>query len=241
MTDNRARSEILARVRRAGAGRAPDEIARELAGLDTGPPPRTVSDDPATAFLYQVLRNGGSAALGGNRSQVVQAVGRYLREQFRSSRLVASNDTRLAAMPWRDAGLLPRFGGARDGDDAAVSYARLGVAETGAVVTYTGRDNPGCHNLLPQAHIVLLDIDDLYATLEQAWNRIRGDMNQRGRPRGVNFIAGPSSTADVEAKLVLGAHGPRLWHVVLVGDVPEENLDRARSLAAGPGGNQSGV
>lgn len=239
MTGERARNEIFARVRRAGAGRSPAEIARELEGIDTGPPPRPASANLAEAFLARVLRNGGSVDLGGNRSGAVEAVAGYLRAQFRSGRLVASNDARLAALPWREAGLLPRFGGARDGDLAAISYARLGVAETGSVVTFTGRDNPGSHHLLPEAHIVLVDLADLVASLEQAWGRIREEMAARGRPRGIHFIAGPSSTADVEAQLVLGAHGPRRWHVVLVGDVPRDSLERARSLA--DPANQSGV
>ena len=41
-----------------------------------------------------------------------------------------------------------------------------------------------------------------------------------GRPRAVNFISGPSRTADIEQTLVLGAHGPYRVHIVLVGDPP---------------------
>jgi L-lactate dehydrogenase complex protein LldG len=233
MAENPARSEVLARVRRGCAGRPPAEIALQRARLASGPPPALESSDPATTFLVRALRNGGSVDLAGDRSAVVAAISRYLREHFRSNRLVATNEPRLAALPWREAGVLPRFGSARDGDDAAISYARLGVAETGAVVTYTGRGNPAAHNLLAEAHIVLLDSADLYLTLEQAWARIRADQEHLGRPRGVNFIAGPSSTADVEAQLVLGAHGPRAWHVILVGAVPPQTLEEARALAAG--------
>ena len=36
-------------------------------------------------------------------------------------------------------------------------------------------------------------------------------------PRTVNFISGPSRTADIAGTLVTGAHGPRRLCVVLVG------------------------
>lgn len=235
MTEDRARTEILARVRRASQGRPAAEIARELAALETGPPPLPDSPDIATAFLARVLRNGGSVDLARDRLEAVQAVARFLRERFYNNRLVAGNDARLAALPWQEAGVLPRYGGARDGDTTAISYARLGVAETGAVATLTGRANPAAHNLLAEAHLVLVDVGDLCDTLEEAWARLREAMMAGKRPRGVNFIAGPSSTADVEASLVRGAHGPRQWHVILVGDVPPENLSAARALAGRDG------
>jgi len=41
----------------------------------------------------------------------------------------------------------------------------------------------------------------------------------RARCRGtVNLITGPSRSADIEQTLILGAHGPRRLHVIVVGD-----------------------
>jgi L-lactate dehydrogenase complex protein LldG len=37
-------------------------------------------------------------------------------------------------------------------------------------------------------------------------------------PRTVNFITGPSRTADIEQKIEMGAHGPRRQHIVIVED-----------------------
>jgi L-lactate dehydrogenase complex protein LldG len=36
-------------------------------------------------------------------------------------------------------------------------------------------------------------------------------------PRTVNCVTGPSRSADIEQTLVLGAHGPRALHVLIVG------------------------
>ena len=35
-------------------------------------------------------------------------------------------------------------------------------------------------------------------------------------PRAVNFITGPSRTGDIEQRIVLGAHGPRRLHILVV-------------------------
>jgi len=163
-----------------------------------------------TTFLRNVLQNQGTAACAPDRSAAVGEVGTYLYEHLRSQRLVAGHDPRLAAMPWRDAGVLPRFGALQPGaEEVALSWDRLGIAEMGAVVTFTGRANPAANNLLPEHHIVIVDTGDVVADTEEAWLRIGQFMAAEGRPRGINFIAGPSSTADIEGRLVYGAHGPR--------------------------------
>ena len=105
----------------------------------------------------------------------------------------------------------------------------MGIAETGSIVTYTGKSNPAANNLLVEDHIVLVDTATLVATLDDAWTQINKDQQESGRPRGINFISGPSSTADIEAQLVKGAHGPRSWHVILLGEIPEDALSNARN------------
>jgi L-lactate dehydrogenase complex protein LldG len=34
----------------------------------------------------------------------------------------------------------------------------------------------------------------------------------------VNLITGPSRSADIEQTLLLGAHGPRTLHIIIVGE-----------------------
>ena len=223
------RAALFARLReRSPAPAEPAEIARALATIGYATAARMPHADLHTAFIANVLANKGTLELALDRGAAVRAIGRYLYNRFRTHKLVAGNDPRLAAMPWRDGGVLPRFGAAEPGDAAALSYARLGVAETGAIVTFTGRANPGRNNLLPEDHLVLVNREDVVATLEDAWAKIRIETGAGAWPRGIQFIAGPSSTADVEAQLVLGAHGPRRWHVILVGDTPAQDLEQAR-------------
>jgi L-lactate dehydrogenase complex protein LldG len=226
---NSARSEIFARLRAATRRASAESIQQDYQDLGNAPTPTLSEPELHHLFLVNVLKNQGSVDCVNNRSEAVKAIGTYLYTHFRSHRLVAGNDPRLAAMPWRDAGVLPRFGNLETGEPVALSFARLGVAETGAVATWTGRANPAANNLLPEHHIVLVDSTDLVATMEGAWDRINQEFAKAGRPRGINFIAGPSSTADIEGQLVYGAHGPRRWHVILLGDIPRDALDQARA------------
>jgi L-lactate dehydrogenase complex protein LldG len=228
-----SRSRIFAKVRHSSRGASAEFIREELDSFGKAPSAELPATDTATAFLANVLRNQGTAACAANRTDAVREVGQYLYQHYRTHRLVAGSDPRLAAMPWRDAGVLPRFGAAEGNEPAALSYARLGVAETGAIVTFTGKANPAANNLLAEHHIVVVDCEDLVGDMEEAWVRIRREVDRDGRPRGINFIAGPSSTADIEGQLVYGAHGPRGWHVILLGHVPDSTLDDARELAAG--------
>ncbi len=231
-----ARPDILARVRHASRGVDGETVRTELATLGRSP----VADLPGAdlpgadlqrGFIANVLKNQGTVDTVRNRSEAVKAVAHYLYQHFRTHRIVAGNDPRLAAMPWRDGGVLPRFGAAEDGELASLSYARLGVGELGGIVTYTGKANPAANNLLAEHHIVLVNVEDLVPTIDAAWERIRSDAEREGRPRGINFIAGPSSTADIEGQLVYGVHGPRNWHLILLGEVEEAALEDARALA----------
>ncbi|MFL3655486.1 MAG: lactate utilization protein C [Halioglobus sp.] len=226
-----ARSEIFSRLRETGRGETAENIQRERLSLGSAPAPAPPAPEMCQAFILNVLKNQGSVDCASNRSEAVRAIAHYLYAHFHSYRLVAGNDPRLAAMPWRDAGVLPRFGSLQAGEPVALSFARLGVVETGAILTWTGKANPAANNFLPEHHIVLVDKNDLVPTMENAWEKIHHAVEKTGRPRGIHFIAGPSSTADIEGDLVYGAHGPQRWHVILLGDVPGDAQNVARDAS----------
>ncbi len=228
-----SRKKSLARIRGLSSGLDAQTIAQELARLGAAPVAQPLDPDPIVCFMANVLRNQGSLALAADRREVVKAIGKYLYRHLRNNRLVAGNDPHLAALPWREGGVLPRFGEIENGEKAALSYAHWGIAETGATVLGSGKHNPPANQLLPEHHIVLLEFEGIIPDLEAFW---RAEPLRRGeRPRGISFIAGPSSTGDIEAQLVYGAHGPKAWHVILLGKAPPGALERARQLAGVPG------
>ena len=80
----------------------------------------------------------------------------------------------------------------------------------------SGPDNPTTLNFLPDNHIVVLAAADIVGDYETAWDRLRAAFGKGRMPRLVNMITGPSRSGDIEQKLLLGAHGPRRLHVVIV-------------------------
>ena len=108
-----------------------------------------------------------------------------------------------------------RRGRAEDSDAAGITGAFVAIAETGTLMLISGADTPTRNNFLPDTHIVVLRASEVVASYEDGWDRLRA---AGAMPRTVNFITGPSRTGDIEQRMVLGAHGPRRLHIVLVDD-----------------------
>ncbi|MBV1706616.1 MAG: LUD domain-containing protein [Hyphomicrobiales bacterium] len=143
-------------------------------------------------------------------------VAAYLRARNLPASLRHGADSRLAAMPWQ-ATLLEVSDGPSRGDDInAVSYGFAGIAETGTMIMLSGPDNPTTLNFLPDNHIVVINAGDIVPDHEAVWERIRSKFGANQMPRTLNMITGPSRSGDIEQTMLLGAHGPRALHIILV-------------------------
>ena len=152
-----------------------------------------------------------------DRAAVPGAIAEYLRGANLPQQIRTGDDPRLAGLPWESVPHLDRTcGPSAGGDPVGVTYAFAGVAESGTLVMVSGADNPTTLNLLPDTHIVVLDAADIVDDYETVWQRLRDRYGKGVMPRTVNFITGPSRSADIEQTLFLGAHGPRALHVVVV-------------------------
>ena len=97
-----------------------------------------------------------------------------------------------------------------------VDYA---VAETGSVVVLPSRGLSRLVSLVPPVHVAIVRPQDVLETLEDVF-MLRRLANYRGNGdmgSYMNFITGPSRTADIEQTLVIGVHGPKEAHLVLLG------------------------
>lgn len=150
-------------------------------------------------------------------ADVPRAVAAYLRARNLPASVRMGADGRLAAMPWKSARALEVKTGPADPEDkAGVSHAFAGVAETGTIALPSGPENPTTVNFLPEHHIVVIDAKDIAGDLETVFSRVRQAFGKGRMPRTLNLITGPSRSADIEQTLLLGAHGPRALHLIVV-------------------------
>jgi L-lactate dehydrogenase complex protein LldG len=94
-----------------------------------------------------------------------------------------------------------------------VTSAMLGVASTGSVLIGSDASSPRAASILPETHLVILPADRLVPGLEEALEVVAGLASTHSAPF---LVTGPSRTSDIEMEMVLGAHGPRRLHVLLV-------------------------
>jgi L-lactate dehydrogenase complex protein LldG len=60
----------------------------------------------------------------------------------------------------------------------------------------------------------VVDASSIVGPYEDVWKRMADETISM--PRSVNFVTGPSRTADIEQTIELGAHGPGEIHVIIV-------------------------
>jgi L-lactate dehydrogenase complex protein LldG len=219
-----ARDEIFTSIRRSldvGPADGPRRaaVAQRLAQPPVGVIPQRGHGDPAERlanFKAEAQRVQATVAEVASAADVPVEIARYLRENNLPATLRFGDDKRLADMPWA-ATALEIARGPSEGDDLnAVSAAFAAVAETGTLALVSGPDNPTTLNFLPDNHVVVLFADDLVGDVESVFAKLRALHGPGAMPRTVNFITGPSRSADIEQTLLLGAHGPRRLHVVVV-------------------------
>jgi len=222
-----ARDAILASIRRSlgvTGAEAPrrKEVADRIAGRPQGVIPARGKGTPQQRidlFVRMVELAAGSIVRVDAAAGVPEEVAAFLRKHNLPTAVRRGGDARLAALPWERAGTLEISSGAWDGKAlSSVSHAFAAVAETGTLVLASGPDNPTSLNFLPDNHIVVVDAKDVVGDYETVWQRLREKIGDGIMPRALNLITGPSRSADIEQTLILGAHGPRRLHVILVGD-----------------------
>lgn len=223
-----ARVQILAAIRRSlgvTGQEAPrrKEVADRIAGHPRGVIPARGQGAPQERldlFVRMVELAAGSVARVGAPDEVPGEVAAFLRRHNLPPAVRRGADPLLAGLPWERAGTLEVSTALDAGMLSSVSRAVAGVAETGTVVLVSGADNPTSLNFLPDNHIVVIDAKDVAGDYESVWQRLREAYGD-DMPRTVNLITGPSRSADIEQTLILGAHGPRRLHVILVGETSE--------------------
>ena len=223
-----ARERILTAIRSSlGRGRLDPDAEAELRARIAAhrqnlvPARATAIDERGRVELFVAMAEEVQATVTrvSSPAAVPEAVARYLAAENLPAELVMAPDPSLDAIPWNTWPLLQiRRGRAEAEDRVSVTPCHAAVAETGTLMLISGAQTPTTLNFLPETHIVVVHRDQVVATYEDGWDRLRAGKSAEALPRAINFVTGPSRTADIEQHIELGAHGPRRLHIVLVED-----------------------
>ncbi len=100
-----------------------------------------------------------------------------------------------------------------------VTGADFVLGETGTLILLSGAGRPRSTSLLPDVHVAVFARDKLLETLEQVGIMLEAlhvDPERTMSGAMINFITGPSRTADIELTLTRGVHGPKEVHAIFV-------------------------
>ena len=100
---------------------------------------------------------------------------------------------------------------------AGLTGAFAAVAETGTLALRSGPQRLQAASLLPEIHLVVLDVRDIYRSMDQVLR-----LEEISQSAAVSLISGPSRTADIEMTLTLGVHGPEEVYVFCLNDGGED-------------------
>ncbi|MEP3279044.1 MAG: LUD domain-containing protein [Stappiaceae bacterium] len=221
-----SKSTIMNKVRSSLSVNGGDADRKKAVAKRLNKPPQGIipkrgqlnEDARRDLFIEMAERVQATTDRVNSADDVPTAVANYLRNHNLEQIIHVGSDPRVSAMPWDKAPQLEVLDDiCTRADSVTLTHAFAGVAESGTAIMTSGPDNPTSNNFLPQTHIVVLNAPDIKGDYESVWQRLRTVHGKGTMPRTVNMITGPSRSADIEQTLILGAHGPRALHVIVVG------------------------
>lgn len=225
-----ARDDIFARLRGAldaggSAAARHAAVAQRIATPPRATPTGRVQNvDLVETFKLRAEELGVAVDRLASPGEVGAAISDYLRSRNLAQVVRTSPEIAQKNISW-PASLTVSSGGTDGDDPVGVTLARAGVAETGTLILASGAHAPTKLNYLPETHIVVVAARDVVATYEQGLDKVRGAdkaalLPRPLLPRTVNWISGPSRTADIEQTILVGVHGPKRIAVFIVDEMP---------------------
>jgi L-lactate dehydrogenase complex protein LldG len=212
-----ARDNILRRIREANGRAAIDAqggetVMARLAARARGPMP-AMDWDTVPRFRERCIAMMSTVGDAARLVDVPAAVASYLK--LHHLPVSGACWPEFAALDWAGAGLEIEARPSNGDDKLGITGAFCALAENGTLMLLSGADTHATTSLLPENHVAIVPASRIVRSMEDAWDLLRQE--HAGLPRQVNFVSGPSRTADIEMTLVLGAHGPFRVHVIIVG------------------------
>jgi L-lactate dehydrogenase complex protein LldG len=101
--------------------------------------------------------------------------------------------------------------------DVGITFSDLTLAESGTVVLFTDKNKGRLVSLLPKTYIAIIPKSTIVPRMTQATSYISRLVQNGVRISScIDFVTGPSNSADIELNLIVGVHGPiRATYIVL--------------------------
>jgi L-lactate dehydrogenase complex protein LldG len=99
-----------------------------------------------------------------------------------------------------------------------ITAADFCMADSATMVMRTRPGQARSVSLVPSIHVAVIELNQIIADLKELYALLKWDPQEskEGLTNCMTFISGPSKTADIEATMVHGAHGPRQVHVYVI-------------------------
>lgn len=99
--------------------------------------------------------------------------------------------------------------------DAGITDCECLVARTGTIVLSSAQASGRVLPVYSPVHLVISSVDKIVFDLGDALNLMKNRYSDQ-LPSALFFASGPSRTADIEKRLVLGVHGPKEVYLFLM-------------------------
>ncbi|MGG4489162.1 LutC/YkgG family protein [Metabacillus idriensis] len=108
---------------------------------------------------------------------------------------------------------------AAEKSDIGIIFSDMTLAESGTVVVFSDKNKGRSINLLPKTCLCIIPKSTIVPRLTQAAEHISSQIKKGSHLSScVDFITGPSNSADIELNLIVGVHGPIKATYIVVQD-----------------------
>jgi L-lactate dehydrogenase complex protein LldG len=183
-----------------------------------------ISEDIVSRFSTQVKAVGGYFNSVSNMSSVTEYVGKLV-VATKAKRVAVcgptlSSQLLAAKLPCE---LVSRtkmsridFFEALKSSQIGVTGVDFGIAETGTLVIATTDELDRLVSALPAIHIAILPRSNLVSSLDEAREHISQILTGNSAALSISLISASSRTSDVGGITILGVHGPKELHILLL-------------------------